>query len=265
MAGANPFPSPLRLLRPDWPDLPGGVGAVTTLRGGGVSTGPYDDGMGGGGLNLGDHVGDAIEAVRTNRAVLQAALPAVPAWLTQIHGTTVHTVDANDDRGEGARCEADASFAVGAGAVCAILTADCLPVLLCDSAGRVVGAAHAGWRGLLGGVLENTVQAMRMAGAGEISAWLGPAIGPQKFEVGAEVRAAYVARDERHDAAFLPKEAAPGKYLADIYRLARLALAEAGVKQVSGGGFCTVSDAARFYSYRRDGVTGRFASLIWIA
>ncbi|HEY4316921.1 MAG TPA: peptidoglycan editing factor PgeF [Herbaspirillum sp.] len=253
----------LRLLRPDWPDLPPGIGALTTLRRGGVSGAPYDDGAGGGGLNLGDHVGDAIDAVQRNRALLQAALPAAPAWLAQVHGTTVHA--AGNIAGDAVPCEADASIAVGAGAVCAILTADCLPVLFCDGAGKVVGAAHAGWRGLLGGVLENTVQAMRAAGAGEISAWLGPAIGPQKFEVGEEVRAAYVARDARHAAAFAPRQGAPGQYLADIYRLARLALAEAGVGRVSGGGFCTVSDAARFYSYRRDGVTGRFASLIWIA
>jgi YfiH family protein len=211
-------------------------------------------------MTTGTVAGDAAEAVRQNRALLQARLPAAPVWLEQVHGTNV--VDAAGVTGVP---QADASVTDRPGVVCIVQTADCLPVLFCDVGGRVVGAAHAGWRGLLGGVLQNTVQAMRTAGAGEISAWLGPAIGPQKFEVGAEVRAAYVARDERHDAAFLPKEGAPGKYLADIYRLARLALAEAGVKQVSGGGFCTVSDAARFYSYRRDGVTGRFASLIWIA
>jgi YfiH family protein len=252
------------VLRPDWPDLPAGVGAMTTLRGGGASCAPYDDGVGGGGLNLGDHVGDAIESVQGNRALLQAMLPAAPAWLTQVHGTAVHNAAELADT-DGNPVEADASIAVGSGTVCAVLTADCLPVLLCDHAGQVVGAAHAGWRGLLNGVLENTVQAMRAAGAGEMTAWLGPAIGPQRFEVGPEVRAAYVERDARHDAAFQPLAGAPGKYLADIYRLARLALAEVGVDRVAGGGFCTVSDAARFYSYRRDGVTGRFASLIWIA
>jgi YfiH family protein len=263
-------PPSLQSLRPDWPDLPAGVAALTTLRSGGVSRGPYDDGGGGGGLNLGVHVGDAIESVRENRALLQAVLPTLPtgptgpiapAWLTQVHGTRVVNAAAVTTAED-----ADASIAVGAGAVCAVLTADCLPVLLCDAMGRVVGAAHAGWRGLLNGVLENTVQAMRAEGAERITAWLGPAIGPQRFEVGPEVREAFVACDARHDAAFKPLAARPGKYLADIYGLARLALTDAGVdrNRISGGGFCTVSDAARFYSYRRDGVTGRFASLIWI-
>ncbi|RXZ39082.1 peptidoglycan editing factor PgeF [Oxalobacteraceae bacterium CAVE-383] len=258
----------LQVLRPEWPDLPARAHALTTLRGGGVSAAPYGDGAGGGGLNLGDHVGDAIESVRRNRALLQALLPAAPAWLAQVHGTTVHdTADAADPANFADQADscADASIAVGAGAVCAILTADCLPVLFCDRSGGVVGAAHAGWRGLLNGVLENTVRAMQAAGAGEISAWLGPAIGPEQFEVGPEVRAAYLARDARHAAAFRPVNGKPEKYMADIYRLARLALAGCGVGRVSGGGFCTVSDAARFYSYRRDGVTGRFASLIWIA
>jgi YfiH family protein len=260
-----PTPQSLPTLRPDWPDLPAGVAALTTLRSGGVSGGPYGDGGNGGGLNLGVHVGDAIDSVRENRALLQAVLPTLPAgpiapaWLTQVHGTRVVNAAAVTTAED-----ADASIAVGAGAVCAVLTADCLPVLLCDAKGRVVGAAHAGWRGLLNGVLENTVQAMRAEGADRITAWLGPAIGPQRFEVGPEVHAAFVARDARHDAAFKPLAASPGKYLADIYELARLALTEAGVDRISGGGFCTVTDAARFYSYRRDGVTGRFASLIWI-
>jgi YfiH family protein len=250
----------MQALRPDWPDLPAGVAVLTTLRGGGYSLAPYDDGAGGGGFNLGLHVGDAAGSVARNRALLRAELPAEPAWLTQIHGATVvnaaHLTDVP---------RADASIAVGSGAVCAILTADCLPVLFCDRAGAVVGAAHAGWRGLAAGVLENTVAAMRAAGAGEITAWLGPAIGPDRFEVGEDVRAAYLTRDVRHDRAFAPIAGAAGKYLADIYSLARLALAEAGVEQVYGGGFCTVGDAEHFYSYRRDGVTGRFASLIWIA
>jgi YfiH family protein len=246
-------------LQPDWPDLPAGVRALTTLRAGGASCAPYDDGIGGGGLNLGVHVGDSAAAVDKNRDLLQTVLPARPAWLTQVHGTRV--VDAADIATPE---DADASIATGAGAVCAVLTADCLPVLLCDAAGHVVGAAHAGWRGLLNGVLENTVLAMQAEGAGRITAWLGPAIGPQRFEVGPEVHAAFVARDARHDAAFKPLTATPGKYLADIYALARLVLTESGVGRISGGGFCTVSDAARFYSYRRDGVTGRFASLIWI-
>ena len=252
-------------LRPDWPDLPAGVAALTTLRSGGSSSGPYGDGVGGGGLNLGDHVDDDAADVAHNRAALQAMLPADPAWLTQVHGTVVaNAADACAAYRDNKIISADASIAVGAGAVCAIMTADCLPVLLCDRAGKVVGAAHAGWRGLLNGVLENTVQSMQAAGARQITAWLGPAIGPKRFEVGPEVQAAFVARDARHAAAFQPVTGTPGKYLADIYQLAILALSEAGVAQIHGGGFCTVSDATRFYSYRRDGVTGRFASLIWI-
>jgi YfiH family protein len=249
----------MQTLRPDWPDLPAGVAALVTLRGGGESLTPYDDGAGGGGLNLALHVGDAADRVAANRSLLQAGLPVAPAWLTQVHGAVVL-----DAAGVAAAEEADASIAVGAGAVCAVMTADCLPVLFCDRSASVVGAAHAGWRGLLNGVLENTVAAMRTAGAGQITAWMGPAIGPLRFEVGPEVRAAFIARDARHDPAFRPVAGAPGKYLADIYRLARLVLTAAGVDRVYGGGFCTVSDSARFYSYRRDGVTGRFASLIWI-
>jgi YfiH family protein len=260
---APPQSSPaLKSLQPDWPDLPAGIRALTTLRGGGVSRAPYDDGIGGGGLNLGVHVGDSAAAVDKNRDLLQTVLPGRVAWLTQVHGTRV--VDAADAADITVPEEADASIAADAGIVCAVLTADCMPVLLCDAAGQVVGAAHAGWRGLLNGVLENTVRAMQARGADRITAWLGPAIGPQRFEVGPEVHAAFVARDARHDAAFKPLVATPGKYLADIYALARLALTEAGVGSISGGGFCTVSDGARFYSYRRDGVTGRFASLIWI-
>jgi YfiH family protein len=249
----------MQSLRPDWPDLPAGVAALTTLRGGGASPAPYDDGAGGGGLNLGLHVGDAADLVERNRSLVQTLLPAAPAWLTQVHGVTV--VDAAAATAEN---RADASIAIGAGIVCAVMTADCMPVLFCDRAGRVVGAAHAGWRGLLNGVLENTVAAMRAAGADRITAWLGPAIGPERFEVGPEVHAAFVVRDARHHAAFKPSPGAADKYLADIYRLARLALADIGVERVAGGEFCTVSDAARFYSYRRDGVTGRFASFIWI-
>jgi YfiH family protein len=247
------------LIVPDWSGLPAGVGALMTTRRGGVSQAPYDDGAGGGGLNLGSHVGDGPQDVQRNRDLLQALLPAQPAWLAQVHGAAV--VDA----AAGEPVEADGSIAVGPGVVCAIQTADCLPVLFCNAAGSVVGAAHAGWRGLAAGVLENTVARMRRAGAGdEILAWLGPAIGPQKFEVGAEVRQTFMARDAAADRAFAPVEARENKYLADIYLLARLALARAGVERVSGGGLCTVSDPQRFYSFRRDGVTGRMAALVWL-
>lgn len=247
------------LIIPEWNGVPDNIGMLSTLRYGGVSCAPYDDGGGGNGLNLGIHVGDQSEAVHQNRALLQTLLPAQPAWLSQIHGATV--VDAAQAVGAP---EADASITTQRGVVCAILVADCLPVLFCDAAGRVVGAAHAGWRGLASGVLENTVAGMRKKGATEILAWFGPAIGPQSFEVGEEVFKAFVAIDIKTQAAFVPLQDRPGKYLADIYQLARTILERIGVHRIDGGGFCTVSDARRFYSYRRDRITGRMASLIWI-
>jgi YfiH family protein len=246
-------------LIPDWKDAPGNIGAISTTRRGGLSHAPYDDGQGGGGLNLGVHVGDDLNRVHANRALLRAMVPAEPAWLAQVHGVTV--LDAADVADAP---QADASMTTQQGVVCAIQTADCLPVLFCDAGGQVVGAAHAGWRGLAGGVLEGTVARMRAAGAGDILAWLGPAIGPRCFEVGQEVFDIFVGRDAQMRTAFVPIEGVPGKYLADIYRLAQLALANVGVERVSGGGLCTVTDHSRFYSYRRDGVTGRMASLIWL-
>lgn len=257
----------LACLTPVWPCLPGNIGALSTLRTGGFSAAPYDDGAGGGGLNLGVHVGDDAATVAANRTRLATLLPREPAWLTQVHGTNV--VDAGAANVVGAPPEADASITTNAGTVCAILTADCLPVLLCDSRGAVVGAVHAGWRGLAGGVLQRTVAAMRAAGADEILAWLGPAIGPRRFEVGADVLAAFEAGASGEAraqvrAAFRAIDGSPGKYLADIYALARHVLAADGIDRVSGGEHCTVTDADKFYSYRRDGVTGRQASLIWI-
>lgn len=248
----------MELLIPDWSDRPDNVGALATLRQGGASQGPYGDGQGGGGLNLGVHVQDAPEHVAHNRRLLRSILPSEPAWLTQVHG--VHVADAADVQGAP---EADACVATQAGVLCAMMTADCLPVLFCDAAGKVVGAAHAGWRGLASGVLERTVSAMRQRGAGEILAWLGPAIGPEKFEVGQDVLDAFVAHDAASRSAFAEIAGREGKFLADIYQLARLRLGQVGVTRVSGGGFCTVSDT-RFYSYRRDKVTGRMASLIWL-
>lgn len=247
-------------LIPDWPDAPPTIGVLSTTRTGGVSLPPYDDGASGGGLNLGSHVGDAPAAVRENRTRLRALLPAEPAWLTQVHGARVADATQVDPGGTE---QADASIASAPGVVCAIQTADCLPVLFCDRAGKVVGAAHAGWRGLAAGVLENTVAQMRAAGGSDILAWLGPAIGPQRFEVGEEVRQAFIARTPRAEAAFAPAGTS-GKHLADIYALARLVLRGAGVDSVSGGGLCTVSDPRRFYSYRRDRTTGRMATLIWL-
>lgn len=242
-----------------WPGLPANVGALSTTRVGGVSLAPYDDGAGGGGLNLGTHVGDAPEAVADNRDRLRALLPAEPAWLTQVHGTRV--LQAATVAG---MPEADASITTTSGIVCAIMTADCMPVLLADVSGSVVGAAHAGWRGLAAGVLQNTVAAMREQGATEIMAWLGPGIGPQAFEVGDDVRVAFEHLGVKSLEAFRPIAAKPGKWLADLPALARLTLANEGVLRVAGGHDCTVSDARRFYSFRRDRITGRMASLIWI-
>jgi len=249
-----------------WPDLPPGVRALATTRRGGVSTGAYGDGEGGGGLNLGTHVADDPALVARNRALLAQRLPAPPAWLAQVHGTAVVDASAAGDAATGGAVPTgDASIAARPGVACAIQTADCLPVLLADLDGRAVGAAHAGWRGLAAGVLQQTVAAMRVAGAGEITAWLGPAIGPDKFEVGEDVRAAFdAALPGEAPAAFRPCPGRPGKYLADMEALARGMLAQAGVVRVHGGGRCTATESAWFYSYRRDGVTGRQASLIWI-
>lgn len=250
---------------PHWPGLPASVGAWSTVRAGGASLAPYGDGQGGGGLNLGVHVGDDAARVAQNRARLAAMLPSQPAWLNQVHGVAV--ADAASLAGRVA--DADASVASAPGLVCLVMTADCLPVLFSSQDGQVVAAAHAGWRGLANGVLQRTLQAMRERGAGEILAWLGPAIGPQQFEVGQDVAQAFLdtslnaAERQAFQAAFRAIHGRPGKYLADIYALGRLMLARDGVTQVAGGEYCTVSDASQFYSYRRDGVTGRQASLIW--
>ncbi len=239
-------------LVPEWP-APAAVRACTTTRCGGVSEVPYDS------LNLGDHVGDQAAAVAENRRRLRANvhLPAEPLWLKQVHGITV--VDAACAP---AGVTADASYTARNNVVCAVLSADCLPLLLCDAGGTCVGAAHAGWRGLLDGVVEQTVLAMQRSGR-DVMAWLGPAIGPQAFEVGEEVRAAFLAEDAGAGVAFRP--AATGHWRADLYALARRRLARVHVEAVYGGHWCTHSDARRFYSYRRDGVTGRMASLIWLA
>ncbi|WP_082824077.1 peptidoglycan editing factor PgeF [Crenobacter luteus] len=235
---------------PAW-DAPAGVGAFVSTRSGGVSAAPYDS------LNLGQHVGDEAAAVAENRRRLAALLPSEPAWLNQVHGVTVVAAD----KVGRAVPDADASVSRTPGVVCAIMTADCLPVLLADVDGTVVGAAHAGWRGLAGGVIEATVAAMGVPGD-KLVAYLGPAIGPDAFEVGPEVRDAFVAHDAAADAAFTPID--DGKYLADIYALARLRLAALGVTRIAGGDACTVIERDRFFSYRRDKVTGRMASCVWL-
>ena len=245
----------MNLILPDWP-APPGVRACVSTRAGGVSGGCYAS------LNLGDHVGDAPEAVAENRRLLSAAanLPAEPAWLKQVHGVAVVQQQAQSAAG----AMADACWTAEAHVPCAVLTADCLPVLFASRDGRVVAAAHAGWRGLCDGVLEATLAALP-AQPGELLAWLGPAIGPAAFEVGAEVRAAFIARAAEDASAF--EAVSEGKYLADLFALARARLRRAGVMAVYGGGICTVSDPVRFFSHRRDagrlGSSGRFASLVW--
>ena len=253
-----------KVLTPNWTGLPKHVRAFSTLRSGGVSAGVYGDAQGQKGLNLGDHVSDDLELVQTNRRLLNATLPSDVIFLSQVHGNIVTEAETLQSG-----TNADAVVSVTPGLVCAVLTADCLPVLFTDELGTIVAAAHAGWRGLAGGILENTVKEMRQKGAGEIVAWMGPAIGANKFEVGQDVYDVFT-RQSEIAAKFFVKIASENsdskgqKYLADIYQLARLALDRVGVSRVYGGDFCTVSEADKFYSYRRDGVTGRMASLIWI-
>lgn len=239
-------------IRPQWP-APECVGSLITTRNGGVSRGCYSS------LNLGDHVGDDPAAVATNRERVIEITGSQPSWLTQIHGTNV--VDADECSSAGPSLQADAAFSRRAGVACAVMTADCLPVLFCDDDGTVVAAAHAGWRGLLAGVLENTVKAMGVPG-NRLMAYLGPAIGPQAFEVGEEVLTAFVSLNPEAATAFQPS--VQGKWLADIYLLARQRLLQKGIDRVFGGVFCTVNEPERFFSYRRDGQTGRMASLIWL-
>lgn len=236
---------------PDWP-APPGVHAFVTTRAGGVSRPPFDS------LNVGFTTGDDREAVRENRRRLTALLPRDPAWLKQIHGSDVVNAEGVADPPA-----ADASVAATAGVVCAIQIADCLPVLLCDRQGTLVAAAHAGWRGLAAGVIDNTVASMTAAGAraDDLMAYIGPGIGPRAFEVGDEVRDAYMSRDTGAQSAFVAHRS--GKWLADLPALTRRALARCGVGAVYGGNMCTYSDPARFYSYRRDKVTGRSVALIW--
>jgi len=236
------------------------VSALSTLRGGGVSAAPYAS------LNLGAHVGDVPAAVAENRRRLRSAaeLPAEPAWLAQVHSAEIVDLDAAAAAGAnaaGAAGPADGAVARTPGRVCAILAADCLPVLFATESGDAVAAAHAGWRGLAAGVIEATVRALAVAPS-SLLVWLGPAIGPRHFEIGPEVRDVLLRVDPCADAAFA--ENARGRYMADLYVLARRRLAQLGVERVYGGGECTFSRSDKYFSHRRDGPTGRQATLIWL-
>ena len=252
----------MSLINPQWP-APASVKAQVSTRIGGVSAAPFDS------LNLGDHVGDHIENVLANRAIFTKTLPNKPLWLKQTHSTVVSTPETRQTK-HGDGINADASVTNIANEVLVIMTADCLPALFTNSKGTVVGAAHAGWRGLCAGVLENTVAEMlhlsNDSSASDLLVWLGPAIGPQSFEVGEDVVRAF--RDSGlafSENAFKPIAGKSGKFIADIYRLASVRLQACGVSSIFGGEYCTVRDSEQFFSYRRDGETGRFASAIWIA
>ncbi|WP_437609106.1 purine nucleoside phosphorylase YfiH [Erwinia sp. V71] len=239
------------LIIPDWP-APANVRACSTTRVGGFSHAPWDS------LNLGAHVGDDAAAVQRNREQLisLAQLPSMPVWMEQVHGVEVLRLDGSVPS---SLC-ADAAWSDRPGVVCSSMTADCLPVLFCSQDGKQVAAAHAGWRGLCTGVLEATL-ANFSCRADQIHVWLGPAIGPDAFEVGQDVWDAFVAQDAAAAQAFKP---AGTKYFADIWLLARQRLEKQGVRSISGGEHCTFTQNAQFFSYRRDGITGRMASLIWL-
>ena len=237
-------------LKPDWP-LPAGVHAAVTIRTGGVSSGG-----GYASLNPAGHVNDDPEHVTANRRIIKTMLqlPAEPVWLQQVHGVTVVQAEQIEPL-----TPADASYTESSGVVCTVLTADCLPLLFCGDQGRVIAAAHAGWRGLQAGIIGQTLKHMHCR---DVQVWLGPAIGPDNFEVGAEVFNAFVGNNPAAADAF--RSIGAEKWLADIYQLARIDLATCGIEQIYGGGLCTVAEPLRFYSYRRDGAAcGRMASMIW--
>lgn len=258
MTDAPPPASPLpesAFLRPDWP-APAGVRAAFTTRLGGYSAGPW------GTLNLGTRVGDDPQAVAANHAAVARALalPAPPQWLHQLHGTELVAAAA-----DGIERSGDAAWTRRRGVVCAVQSADCLPILLCDRAGSLVAAVHGGWRGLAGGIVQRVLIGLGVAPDG-LLAWLGPAICGRCYEVGAEVRAAFCAADERLAGQFRPSDRS-GHWLADLPGIARAQLEASGVPAdaIHGGDLCTREDGRRFYSHRRDGVTGRMAALIWLA
>lgn len=234
-------------LTPHW-DAPNHIHAAMTLRNGGVSKPPFAS------LNPATHVGDDLKAVAANRLIIKEllALPAEPVWLEQSHSNRVICADQPLDN------HADASFTTQAGVVCVVLTADCLPLLFCSEDGEKIAAVHAGWRGLLNGIIRQTVSTLQ---TNRLLVWLAPAIGANCFEVGSEVREAFIAKNTQFTHAFVAYSAE--KWLADIYQLARIELLELGITKIYGGEFCTMTDAQRFYSYRRDAQTGRMATLIW--
>lgn len=254
--------SAIKKIEPNW-EVPRPIKTLCSTRVGGVSNPPFDD------FNLGLNAGDDPVDVMQNRAFLRTHLPSEPMWLKQIHGVTVSTPASRQAIGVGP-FEADASVTNIPDEVLAVLTADCMPVLFASKNGEVIGVAHAGWRGLSRGVLENTIQAMCGLSSSlspqDILAWMGPAIGPTAFEVGEDVLEAFSGQSQSIlSQAFSPILGQPGKYLADLYTLARDCLNSLGIKQIDGGDFCTFTDEQRFFSYRRDKATGRFASLIWIS
>jgi len=240
---------------PVW-DAPSGVRAFVTTRNGGVGRGASAS-LDVGHASLDDTPADDRPVIAENRRRVQAFLPSPPVWLSQVHGRDVACIGSEANA---ALPRADAAVTRETNVVLAIRVADCMPVLLADRDGCVVAAVHAGWRGLAAGVLENTLSAMRCDPA-RIVAWLGPAIGRGAFEVGADVRDAFVGCDPRAHRAFVVKS--PGKWLCDLETLARMRLAQAGVRPIAGGGLCTYSDRGRFFSYRRDGTTGRMAAFVW--
>jgi YfiH family protein len=245
-------------IAPAWP-APGNVKALFTTRNGGGGKSCYAS------CNLGTHVGDDPLTVNQNRDALRRLLPNEPCWLKQVHGNNVVSMDRpNCAARPSAPPTGDAAFSRQSGNVCAVLVADCLPILLCDRAGTVVAVVHAGWRGLAEGVIERTVSAIGPLTT-SLMAWLGPAIGPNHFEVGEEVRQTFITENPSSYGAFIPHSSRRGKWFANLFLLARQRLLKAGVADVYGGGTCTFSDPARFFSYRRDGDTGRMAGLIWLA
>lgn len=241
------------LLEPDWP-APDKVSCVVTKRAGGRSTGPYQS------LNLALHVGDDADSVASNRALVQAQHPGVQSWqwLDQVHSATVHRIEKAEPNKVG-----DGLVTTSRGVACCILTADCLPVLICNEAGTEVAAVHGGWRGLAAGIVGNTVSTMQSQPE-SLLVWLGPAIGPCHFEVGAEVREQFLIQDHSQTMNDQFARQDSGKYLADLYGIARTQLQGLGVERVFGGGFCTYCDSNQFFSYRRDGASGRMLSAIYL-